>query len=80
MDWDEALLRMKAGEADVIDTIFDTPERRALYDFCPAYAKIDSSVFFYQTISGLADLSDLKGFRIAVKEGDALVETLRPTA
>lgn len=77
LSWDQALLRMKAGEADVIDTMFETPGRRALYDFCPAYAKIDSSVFFYQTISGLADLSDLKGFRIAVKEGDALVETLQ---
>ena len=75
--WDEALLRMKAGEADVIDTMFDTPERHVLYDFCPAYAAIDSSVFFHQTISGLATLADLKGFRIAVKEGDALVDTLK---
>ena len=61
LPWDQALLRMKAGEADVIDTMFETPGRRALYDFCPAYAKIDSSVFFYQTISGLADLLGPQG-------------------
>ena len=30
MDWDEALRRMKAGEFDVIDTIFKTEERSRL--------------------------------------------------
>ena len=76
MDWNEALRKMESGEADVIDTIFDTPERRALFDFGPPYAKIRSAVFFHQTISGLARLSDLKGFHVAVKSGDALIGEL----
>ena len=76
MDWNEAQQRMRAGEADVIDTMFDTPERRTLYDFGPPYVKIQSAVFFHQTISGLAKISDLKGFHVAVKSGDALIGVL----
>jgi two-component sensor histidine kinase/ABC-type amino acid transport substrate-binding protein len=77
MEWSEALRRMRAGEADVLDTMFDTPDRRALYEIGPPYAKIESSVFFHKTISGIAKLSDLKGFRVAVKSGDSLVGVLQ---
>lgn len=76
LDWSEAQRRMQAGEADVIDTMFDTPERRVLYDFGPPYVRIESSVFFHRTIGGLVTLSDLKGFHVAVKSGDALIGVL----
>ena len=41
MDWGDALRRMRAGEFDVIDTIFETAERRDYFDFTPAYASIE---------------------------------------
>src|SRR5260221_1839613 len=33
LDWSEALRRMRAGEFDVIDSIFETAERRSYLDF-----------------------------------------------
>src|SRR4051812_4798054 len=35
LDWGEALVRMRAGEFDVIDCIIATPERREYFDFAP---------------------------------------------
>jgi PAS domain S-box-containing protein len=75
--WSEAQRRMLAGEADVIDTIFDTPERRLHYDFGPPYATLESVVFFRRNIGGIASIQDLKGFRVAVKAGDACVDVLQ---
>ncbi len=76
LPWGEALRRMEAGEFDVIDTIFYTDERAQLFDFTPAYAQIDVPIFFQNNISGIADAGDLKGFRVAVKTGDADVDYL----
>jgi two-component sensor histidine kinase/ABC-type amino acid transport substrate-binding protein len=77
MAWQVAQRRMLAGEADVIDTMFDTPERRQFYLFGPPYAAIDSAVFFQREIGGIAKISDLRGFRVAVKSGDACIEVLK---
>ncbi len=76
LPWGEALQRMKAGEFDVIDTIFYTDERATSFDFTPAYAHIDVLIFFQNNISGIADAGDLKGFRVAVKLGDANADYL----
>src|SRR5438552_10330354 len=67
MDWGEALRRMRAGEFDVIDCIVETVERRDYFDFTPAYATIESSIFFRKEISGITDLASLKGFPVGVK-------------
>src|SRR5882724_311709 len=53
MDWGEALRRMRAGEFDVIDSIAETAERRASFDFTPAYTPIEASIFFRKNISGI---------------------------
>ncbi len=77
MDWSKALAAMDSGQADVIDTLFETEARRKLYDFSPPYATIDVAIFFHKTISGIADAASLKGFTVGVKEGDACIEFLR---
>ena len=76
MDWGEAKRTMLEGRADVIDTMFRTPEREQIYDFTPPYAQIDVPVFADKNLGGLADVSSLKGFTIGVKAGDAVVEQL----
>ena len=76
LPWGEALESMKAGEFDVIDTIFYTDERAQIFDFTEPYASIDVSIFFHHNISGIVDAGDLKGFQVAVKRGDANVEYL----
>uniref|UniRef100_UPI004049E34D transporter substrate-binding domain-containing protein n=1 Tax=Cephaloticoccus sp. TaxID=1985742 RepID=UPI004049E34D len=77
MDWKSALDRMQAGEFDVIDTIFNTPERRAWLDFTASYANIDVAVFFDKRITGIVDLSSLRGFAVAVKAGDTAILQLQ---
>ena len=39
-DWALAQKRLHSGEADVIDTIFRTPEREKLLEFSPPYVKL----------------------------------------
>uniref|UniRef100_A0A832EKA3 histidine kinase n=1 Tax=Desulfacinum infernum TaxID=35837 RepID=A0A832EKA3_9BACT len=76
-DWGKAQELFRQGRADVIDTIFFTPERAVLYSFSKPYAEIPVSVFHHETISGLPDPSALKGFAVAVKDGDACIEVLK---
>jgi PAS domain S-box-containing protein len=77
MDWDEALRRMRAGEFDVIDSIVETPERQAYFDFTPAYTTIEASIYFRNDVSGIADLASLKGFPVGVKAGDQHIDKLK---
>mgnify|MGYP003878767013 CR=1 FL=1 len=70
MDWAKAQEEMRAGKADVIDSIFRTPEREQIYDFLAPYADIPVSVYFHNSMSGLAKVQDLKGFRVARRIGD----------
>lgn len=77
LDWFEAQRRMKAGEGDVIDTIFDTTERREWLDYLPPHAHIEVPIFFHETVQGVTDLQSLRSFEVGVKEGDAAVEQLQ---
>jgi PAS domain S-box-containing protein len=77
MDWGEAVRRMRAGEFDVIDSIVETPERRAYFDFTPAYTTIEASIYFRSDISGISDLASLKGFPVGAKTGDQHIDQLK---
>jgi two-component system cell cycle sensor histidine kinase/response regulator CckA len=77
MDWNEALQRMRAGEFDVIDTMFETPERARLFEFSAPYVRLSVPIFFDKEISGITDLASLRGFAVAAKAGDAAVDLLR---
>ncbi|WP_290644051.1 transporter substrate-binding domain-containing protein [Aquabacterium sp.] len=76
MDWAKAQAQILSGQADVIDTLFETPQRKATYDFGPAYSDIEVPIFFHESIAGIANAESLKGFTIGVKEGDACVDYL----
>ena len=75
-NWDQALQRMAAGEVEVIDTIFRTPEREQQLDFTAAYARIPVSIYVHTGIGGITDLKTLRGFLVGVKAGDACAEKL----
>lgn len=76
LPWAEDIEAFEDGEADVLDTVFETPERKQSYEFGPAYATIEVPIFIHRSISGIASLSDLRSFRVAVKRGDAAVDRL----
>lgn len=76
-DWALALRRIEDGEAQVIDTVFETAERQRFLDFSPPYADIPVSIFAHTSIGGLSDIDTLRGFVVGAKTGDACVERLR---
>ncbi len=76
-DWSEAQRLMEAGQFDVIDTMFFNERRAQTYDFSKPYAKIDVSIFFHKSISGISGADSLQGFAVAVKSGDNAIDHLR---
>jgi len=75
-DWGKAQQLMVAGQADVIDTMFLTPERERKLDFTPPYAEISVPIYAHAGIGGITNLKSLHGFLVGVKEGDACVDKL----
>ncbi|MDD5030105.1 MAG: transporter substrate-binding domain-containing protein [Rhodoferax sp.] len=76
MDWRQAQAAIQAGQADVIDGLFKTPQREAIYDFSPPYADVEVPIFFHRSVSGIVNAQSLKGFTVGVKDGDACIEAL----
>ncbi|WP_051049308.1 PAS domain S-box protein [Ideonella sp. B508-1] len=75
-DWALALKDMAEGRAQVIDTIFRTPEREATLSFSAPYADVPVHIYVHKDIGGIRDLVSLKGFVVGVKDGDACIERL----
>ncbi len=76
-NWGEARRLIDHGEADVIDMMFRTPEREALYDFSPPYESVHVTVFRHSSVSDITNLGALRGFQIGVMEGDICIDKLR---
>jgi PAS domain S-box-containing protein len=77
MSWSGALTAMENGQFDVIDTIFYNESRGQILDFTPPYATIDVPIYFNNEISGITDASTVRGFTVAVKSGDAVIDVLQ---
>jgi len=74
--WDVAQQTMKNGGADVIDTMFRTPQRELIYDFSKPYAVLPVAIYARADHTGITNMSKLRGFQVGVKAGDACVEKL----
>lgn len=77
MDWGQAQKRMRAGEFNVLDTVFKTQERMEYLLFSKPYQKIEVPIFFDKEIAGIIDAKSLQGFPVGVKTGDADIDLLR---
>ena len=76
-DWSDAQRQMAEGRADVIDTIFRTPEREKVMDFTPPYADLPVAIYVHRDIGGITSAAALRGFLVGAKAGDACVDRLR---
>jgi PAS domain S-box-containing protein len=76
-DWAKAKVAMAAGQADVIDTIFRTPEREQVMDFTAPYADLPVPIYVQREIGGITNAQSLQGFLVAAKAGDACIEQLQ---
>ncbi|WP_374584544.1 PAS domain S-box protein [Ideonella dechloratans] len=75
-DWALAQKDMAEGRAQVIDTIFRTPEREAALRFSAPYADVPVHIYVHKDIGGIHDLASLQGFVVGVKDGDACASQL----
>ncbi|WP_371322886.1 PAS domain S-box protein [Dechloromonas sp. ZY10] len=75
--WAEAQALFANGQAEVIDTVFRTPQREAVMDFSPPYARLPVPIFVHHQLQGIDSLNTLQPFPVGVKEGDACAEYLR---
>jgi PAS domain S-box-containing protein len=76
MNWAEAQKRLLSGEADVIDAIYRTPARDPYYHFSSPYTLLPVAIFIHKSISGIHEVASLRGFQVAVQEGDACIDHL----
>ena len=77
MDWAEAQRLMREGLADVIDTMFRTPEREQLFAFTPPYAEIRVPIFHHRELGGIADAGIATGKEGAKLAGKAVGAVVR---
>jgi PAS domain S-box-containing protein len=75
--WEEAQRILLRGDADVIDMIYETPQRAPLYDFSKPYADLPVAIYRDVSLSGVTSLASLRGFQVGVMEGDACIEKLQ---
>lgn len=76
LPWGRAHEVMKAHEAEVIDTIFWTPERELYLDFAGPLFPMTSSIYFRRGLS-VSSLADLTPYVVGAKLRDALVDYAR---
>ena len=75
-DWSVAQQRFGSGEADVLDTVFQTPVRQEIMDFSPPYADLKVQIYVHKSIQGIDGPATLKSFAVGAKNGDACIDKL----
>ncbi len=76
VSWSAALQKFDSGEAQVIDTIFNTPARQQKMDFTAPYADLPVPIFVHKSIQGIDSVATLRAFSVGIKTGDACGEKL----
>ncbi|MGX4642668.1 EAL domain-containing protein [Massilia sp. SYSU DXS3249] len=76
-NWGEVQPMLLRGDADVIDPIFQTPERETRLDFSGSYATVTTAVYADASLGAIHEMASLKGFEVAVQADDACAEQLR---
>ncbi|WP_345065041.1 response regulator [Acidovorax lacteus] len=69
--WADALAQLDAGQADVIDGITVTEERRRRYEFSEPYMQLDVALYHDASIAGIVDAATARGYVVGVGAGDA---------
>ncbi|MCG8564986.1 MAG: transporter substrate-binding domain-containing protein, partial [Desulfobacterales bacterium] len=72
--WAESLDLVKSGRADIHAGCFFSIQRDAFLDYAGVMGNCETHFFFHESIFGLKNLEDLKGFQIGVLDQDYAVE------
>ncbi len=76
-DWAKAQALLADRQAQVIDTMFRTPERERYLAFSRPYADLPVPIYAHEEIGGISGVETLRGFLVGVKAGDACIEMLK---
>lgn len=75
--WPEVRGWLERGEIQALPLVGRTPEREALFDFTVPYMTLHGAIVVRNDETGIRDLGDLRGRRVAVMKGDNAEEFLR---
>lgn len=70
--WAEIRQALEQGEIDVVQGVFYSPAREAVFDFSPAHTVINHAIVVRSGVPMPADLSELAGRSILVMRGDIM--------
>lgn len=75
--WAEVRGWLERGEIDALPLVGRTPEREALFDFTVPYMSLHGVIVVRANETGIDNLDDLRGRKVAVMKGDNFEEFLR---
>lgn len=75
--WAEVRGWLERAEVDALPLVGRTPEREALFDFTVPYMSLHGAIVVRNHETGIRDLGDLRGRKVAVMKGDNAEEFLR---
>lgn len=74
--WVDAQAMLRSGEADVIDTLRITGERKDVYLFDKPHSNMPAMLFYSKELTGIVDAKTALPFTVGVKSGDICVQHL----
>lgn len=74
--WQETLVRLQQGQADIHAGLIYTQERDTYLDFTAPLTHTEIGIFYHKNIFGIETLHDLRGFKIGVISGSYAEEYL----
>jgi len=75
--WSEVKGLLERSEIDALPLVGRTPEREPLFEFTFPYMSLHGAIVVRAETSGIGNLDDLRGRRVAVMKGDNAEEFLR---
>lgn len=75
-DWDVLLRKLKAGQLDMVASIYKTPEREQTLEFTDPYLELYDAIFTAETTTDVATAADLNGRIVAVEKGFYTIDLL----
>ncbi len=75
--WDQAVVKLKAGEASILSGVFATDEKAKYLDFTESYLSVSTVIFSREGGTVYGNMAGLAGSRIAQIKNTAILEYIR---
>jgi two-component system sensor histidine kinase EvgS len=75
--WAEVRGLLEQGEIQALPLVGRTPERESVFDFTVPYMSLHGAIVVRKGTTGISEMADLRGRRVAVMQSDNVEEFLR---